>query len=366
VELSDYIRQSGHDDSGTLARDLLASIEEDWRVEKARVTGASLKPKEALIKDILNDPELGARVGVFAKDHKLKPEDCLRDVQRYLDEVGADVNYSYLQFAHITLRHLWTKIFDGVSVKPDQLNRIREVAGKYPVVLVPMHRSHIDYLLISDLFYEHNITFPYVCGGINLNFWPVGRLIRKCGGFFIRRNFKGNYLYKEAVSAYVRALISQGHCLEFFIEGTRSRTGRQLSPKMGILSMVLRAYLEGACEDLYFVPIAVNYDHILEERSYQSEGTGDEKKQENAQELLKVRKVFKKKYGKVYIEFAEPISLKDYCRQHGLEQRPIDELKNEVAALAFTLTDKMTHVALVTPMTLVSTAVLSLNKKAFT
>jgi glycerol-3-phosphate O-acyltransferase len=365
INLKTFIEQYKETGREELSRKLFSHIEEDLRIEKARITGPTLHSQENLIKDIMADEHFQKHIDALAQKEGKKSGAVHKNLKRYFEEIGADVNYSYIHFVHITLRYLWNNVFDGLVVKHDQLNRVRNIAGKNPVVLVPMHRSHIDYLLISDLFYEYNITFPYVCAGINMNFWPVGSIIRRCGGFFIRRRMRDNLFYKEALYAYLKSLLGQGHCIEFFIEGTRSRTGKQLKPKMGILNMMMRAFFEGACDDIYFVPIAVNYDHILEEREYQKEGVGQDKKKENAGELLKVRRIFKKKYGKVYIEFAEPLSLKQYCAHENADVSAKENIKPLVESFAYHLTHEINRVAVVTPISLVSLAILSLNKKAF-
>lgn len=362
VNLKDFMTENSQ--SGNISDNLLKKIEQDLRVEKARITGPTLMSKESIIKRILSDPDFTASLSGFAQSTGKKFERLKKDAERYLNEIGADVNYSYIQFIHITLSYLWNNIFDGHVIKHDSLAKIREVAGKNPIVLVPMHRSHIDYMLISDIFYERNITFPHVCGGINLNFWPVGRLIRKCGGFFIRRSFDGNKVYKESLYAYIKTLINAGYCMEFFIEGTRSRTGKLLKPKMGILSLILRAFADKAASDIYFVPIAITYDQILEQKSYQAENSGTDKKKEDAMELLKVHKVLNKKYGKVYIEFADPISLKAYCQDKDLGD--VTTLKKTVNDFAYHLTYNINKVAIVTPTAMVSLALLSLNKSSFT
>lgn len=362
INLKEFIAESAPVED--LSKNLLKKIEQDLRVEKSRITGPTLIPKESLIKQILSDTDFTASLSGFAHSTGKKFDRLKKEAEKYLNEIGADVNYSTIHFFHITLSYLWNHIFDGHVVKHDSLAKIREVAGKNPIVLVPMHRSHIDYLLISDIFYERNITFPHACGGINLNFWPVGRLIRKCGGFFIRRSFDGNKIYKESLYAYIKTLIHAGYCMEFFIEGTRSRTGKLLKPKMGILSLILKAFADKAASDIYFVPIAITYDQIPEQKSYQAENSGADKKKEATLELLKVRKVFNKKYGKVYIEFADPISLKDYCHNKDLCDTTI--LKKTVNDFAYHLTYNINKVALVTPTAMVSLALLSLNKTSFT
>jgi glycerol-3-phosphate O-acyltransferase len=229
-----------------------------------------------------------------------------------------------------------------------------------------MHRSHIDYLLISYIFYVKNITFPHVCAGINLNFWPVGRIIRKGGGFFIRRSFSGNKVYKESLYAYLKALLSSKHCIEFFIEGTRSRTGKLLLPKMGILNLLLRAYAEGAAQDILFVPVAINYDHIPEQKTYQSESSGAEKSRENAGELLEARKALGRKYGKIYLQFGDPVSLHGHLEGLGIPTLDAAALKKETNDFAYHLTYNINRMAIVTPIALVSLALLTDGSKTIT
>lgn len=366
LNLQDFLLAKSHEAEVGQSQSLLAKIEEDLRIEKARITGPRSESKDHVITAIMDNPHFLERIQALAQESGSQPEAVKDKARGYLQEIAADTNYSYVQFAHVTLGYVWNNIYDGVVVKHEQLGRVREVAGKNPVVLVPMHRSHIDYLLISDIFYQNNITFPHVCGGINLNFWPVGGFIRKCGGFFIRRQFHDNKLYKETLSAYINHLIAKGYCLEFFIEGTRSRMGKMLKPKMGILNMILSSFFAGGSPDIYFVPIAITYDQIAEQKVYQKEGLGVEKKRENVGELLKTRRLFSKRYGKVYIEFADPISLRDYLRQHDFSVDSVveDDLRNAVNQFAYYLTYQMNKIALVTPMALVSTALLTLNKRS--
>lgn len=366
IDLKNFINEHKDLNTTQLTEALNQKIEESLAIERARITGPKLKSKDTTIAEILKDPIFMENLRTLSQESGETFESLHGKSKRYLNEIAADVNYSTVHFVWLALSYLWNNIFDGLVIKHDQLNRIREVAGKHPVVLAPMHRSHIDYLLISDLFYGQNITFPHICAGINLNFWPVGNLIRKGGGFFIRRRFEGNVAYKESFYSYVKHLINQGYCIEFFIEGTRSRTGKLLKPKLGVLSQIMRAYLEGKRDDIYFVPIAINYDQILEQKAYVSESAGSEKSKEDATELLKVRKVFGKKYGKVYIEFAEPISLKDFLAKKGIgkEAHPND-IREQVEEFGYHLTYHINKVAIVTPIALVCLAILSLGKKTF-
>lgn len=367
ISLQEFVQETASVNEQQRAEKLLGTIEENLSIERARITGPKLVAKEAIIDEILRDPQFTMALEELALETKGTFNDISAKARQYLNEIAADVNYSYVHLVALVLNYLWDNIYDGVVIKHDQLNRIREIAGKNPIVLVPMHRSHIDYLLISHIFYNHNITFPHVCAGNNMNFWPIGRLVRKCGGFFIRRRLAGNHLYKESLFSYIKTLLKKSHCIEFYIEGTRSRTGKMLKPKFGILSQILRTHHEGACDDILFVPIAINYDQIIEQKSYRAESRGEEKKKENAAELAKVSRVISKKYGKVYIEFAPHLSLNDYLKEKNIDtKQPFSEMKTVVEDFGYHLTYLMNKAAIVTPVSLVALAIMSFHHRTFT
>lgn len=349
-----------------LAQNLLAEIESSLSIERARITGPKLIAKDAIIDEILSDSRFLNTLEEISPQSGRSFTELKGKAKNYLNEIAADVNYSYVHMIALVLDYLWDNIYDGLVIKHDQLNRIRDIAGKNPIVLVPMHRSHIDYLLISHIFYNHNITFPHVCAGNNMNFWPIGRLVRKCGGFFIRRSFSGNELYRESLYAYIKTLLKKTFCLEFYIEGTRSRTGKMIKPKFGILSQILRAYHEGVCADINFVPIAINYDQIIEQKSYRAESHGADKKKENAAELVKAHTVLGKKYGKVYIEFAKPVSLKEYLGNRALDKNDAQQTRAITEEFGHHLTYLMNKAAIVTPASLVALAALSFPQRSFT
>ena len=145
--------------------------------------------------------------------------------------------------------------------------------------------------------------------GINLSFWPLGPLFRGAGAYFIRRSFDDNEVYKAVFRSYLKFLIREGYTQEFFIEGGRTRTGKMLTPKLGMLTAIVNAFTQGVRRDLYFVPISIHYGRIPEEEAYRREVSGEEKERESLGALLRARSVLKRRYGTVYVSFADPISL---------------------------------------------------------
>jgi len=186
---------------------------------------------------------------------------------------------------------------------------------------------------------------PRVAAGKNLAFWPLGWIFRDSGAFFIRRRFHGARLYAEVLFAYIKTLIKTGYNLEFFIEGGRSRTGKLVLPKMGLLHMILRAYKEGAAPDLYLVPTFIG--------------------QETVGQLVKARKFLKGRYGRAYIQFSEPISIKDYLARHpekyDLEQP--EDIRKLSLDLSFQVIQAINQVSVVTPFSLVCAALLTYPRK---
>ena len=192
--------------------------------------------------------------------------------------MAANFHGSYFSILEFMFNRIWPRLFQGVEYAG--LERVTETMRQHPVVLVPCHRSHFDYLIISYLFHVNYLSPPHIAAGINLSFWPLGPLFRGAGAFFIRRSFEDNALYKTVFRSYLKFLIREGYTQEFFIEGGRSRTGKILTPKLGMLSALVDAFLDGVRRDLYFVPVSIHYGRVVEEEEYQrelggrGEGTG--------------------------------------------------------------------------------------------
>jgi len=207
------------------------------------------------------------------------------------------------------------------------LDRIRRVSKKGPLILVPCHKSHLDYLIISWVFLNNKIPCPLIAAGKNLSFWPLGPIFRGGGAFFLRRTFKGEVLYTKIFAAYIKKILTEGFHIEFFIEGGRSRTGKLLTPKIGFLSLLIDAFIENNWDDMTFVPIYIGYDRVLEEKAYIHEMEGGKKSPENLKNVIKARKFLKKKYGKIYLNFHKPFSLKNYLEN--FNQSPAQNMLSE-------------------------------------
>ena len=145
----------------------------------------------------------------------------------------------------------------------------------------------------------------------------MGPVFRRFGAFFVRRSLKGAVFYARVFSEYIHMLLDQGFNIAVFIEGTRSRNGKLLLPKLGMLAVLLNAVRNGACDTSNFVPVFIGYDRVPELGSYIHEMQGGRKEPENFLQMIRARKLLKKRFGKIYLTFCAPISLKDLARRHG-------------------------------------------------
>lgn len=248
------------------------------------------------------------------KKKKITANKARKQAQKYANEIASSYSYKTIRVVSRLLSWLWNKMYGGLQVY--NAERVRNLASDHEIVYLPCHRSHIDYLLLSYVLYYEGLVPPHIAAGINLNFWPIGGVLRRGGAFFIRRSFSGNKLYTAVFNAYFHALLDKGVPVEFFPEGGRSRTGRLLQPKTGMMGMMIQNYLKGCRKPIMIVPVYVGYERMMEGKSYISEMQGAKKKKESMGQLLKVRNQLKQRYGKVYVNFAEPIDLESWLTEH--------------------------------------------------
>jgi glycerol-3-phosphate O-acyltransferase len=318
-----------------------------------------MKSRQQLKERVLKDQDITEIIEKMAGGNGRRLIQLRKKAGEYFDEIAADYNIAYIEFFNTVLTWLWKRIFQGIDVDPAELAVVREWAGKGPVIYIPSHKSHIDYLIFTYVLYQHHMHNPRIAAGKNLAFWPMGHIFRKCGAFFIRRTLKGARLYSKVFAGYVKALLQEGYPIEFFIEGGRSRSGKLIIPKIGFLSILLEAYRTGCCNDLVFVPASISYDRVIEEEAYIKELEGGEKVKESPKGLFGARHFLKKKYGKIYIRFGEIFSLNEFLAQRGDLEAGLHR------DLAFHLIRSINKVTMVTPLALVALAILTAHRRGF-
>ena len=335
--------------------------------QKRSITGPVLKSRAELTEDILTQQSLQN----FLKEHSEEMDQPLmlthKKAANYIEEIAANYNLNTIMIFEKVLTWAFNNIFEGLVVDHEGLEQIKEASKEAPVILAPCHKSHLDYLLLSYLMFKRNMACPHIAAGKNLSFWPLGPIFRGGGAFFLRRTFKGAVLYSRIFAAYIEKLLQEGFNLEFFIEGGRSRSGKLLSPKLGFLSMLIKAYRNGASEDLIFMPTYVGYDRVLEEDAYLHEMEGGKKNPENLSQLIRARKFLKKKYGKVYIKFHEPISLNEYLNDKKIDLHAMDKSQHMALcqSIGYKLINAINQTSVITPHGIIASAVLNSSGSSF-
>jgi len=367
INLRDFVEKNvDAENDDVVAARLKFALAQEFLLESKAIRGPALKGARRVVDEIMRTQPMIEDIRKSAEERGVKEEVEMQRARAMLIRMAADFRFKWLEGFAFVLGLLFQRLYQGIAVDDEGLDRIREAARKAPIVMVPAHRSHIDYLLLSVLCYTHGLIVPHIAAGDNLSFWPMGPIFRHCGAFFIRRAFKQDNLYKNVLAQYVRKLLKEGYWIEFFIEGTRSRSGKSLTPKYGMLAMIVDAVASGAAPDANLMPVAVTYEKVIEEKSYQAETAGSEKQRESAMTLASSAGVLGSRWGKVYVEFDRPLSLVSFLRSQGITI-PLptgDKVPREVVRrLSYILVHRINQCLVVTPHHLVSFALLSHPKR---
>jgi glycerol-3-phosphate O-acyltransferase len=338
---------------------------------RAAVIGPDLSHRRTLVDGVLDSEPVRQAIADHARREGSSYGTAYNRARGYAMEVAADYSHTVVRSLSFILSWFWNKLYDGVTVH--HLDTLKQVAPGNEIIYVPCHRSHIDYLLLSYLLYRNGIVPPHIAAGVNLNLPVVGSILRRGGAFFLRRSFKSNQLYSAVFSEYVATLIGRGVSIEYFIEGGRSRTGRLLAPKAGMLAMTLRAFLRQNRRPVVFQPVYIGYEKLMEGSSYLAELSGRPKQKESLLGLVRAAfGVLRHRYGKVVVNFGEPIRLQAVLDEVAADWRASLAAPSErpawltpaVDRLAWKIQTHINRAADVNPINLIALAMLSTPKHA--
>ncbi len=278
-----------------------------FRRERTAAIGPDLSHRRTLLREVFHAEPVQAAIAREAAERGVSREVAETRARQYANEIAADASMPVMRTLIFFLDWLWTRLYDGVQVKHFEV--VEQHARDHEVIYVPCHRSHIDYLLLGYVIFTRGYVSPHAAAGINLNIPVVGSLLRCAGAFFLRRSFKDNFLYSAVFHEYLHQMLQRGFPIKYFIEGGRSRTGRQLAPKIGMINMTLRSYVREHNRPLVFIPAYIGYEKLMEGRTYIGELQGKPKEKENLFALVRSVRQLKKVFGRVYLNFGEPILL---------------------------------------------------------
>jgi len=339
------------------------------RRRAARI-GPDLSHRRTIVNQVLRTRAVRAAVTQEMRERRLSRHKALQRARGYAWEIAANYSHAFVRLMEHALGWLWNRLYDGVVF--GHAATLAAVAEGNELIYVPCHRSHMDYLLLGYAIYVHGYAVPHTAAGVNLNLPVVGRFLRKGGAFFIRRSFAGNRLYTVVFMKYLAAIMSRGHAIEYFIEGGRSRTGRLLQPKTGMLLMTVRAFLADPARPVVFVPVYFGYERLVEGATYVGELSGRPKEKESIRGLLGSWRVLRQRFGKVHVNLGEPIALAEILDRHERHWRTrrLDEetrtpwLATAVDELAERIMRNINSAAAVTPINLLALALLAMPRLA--
>ena len=345
---------------------LLGRIEREQRV----ILGPKKKTAGRIREELLRSPRVRPHIEKAARDQDKPVSAIEKQADRELRRLCAMMDPAAIGIFQRILSWVFTRIYDGFVVDQPGIERVREAARRGPLVLLPSHKSHVDYLVLSYVLADNSVSPPLIAAGDNLSFFPLGPFLRRSGAFFIRRSFQGRRLYAALVDAYVRKILVEGFNLELFMEGGRSRTGKLLPPKLGLLSMVIDAALQLPAVDMTIVPVSIGYERIIEQRAYTRELGGGEKKPENIGGLLRSTRILRSRYGRLYIQFGELMPVRELLSEarddpdaHRGESLPPAARRALINRVAHRATYEIDRATIVTPAALVGTALMSHDKR---
>ncbi|MBU1189895.1 MAG: glycerol-3-phosphate 1-O-acyltransferase PlsB [Gammaproteobacteria bacterium] len=319
------LRSEGLDDQRIL-RKLTRILRGHFRNTRAAAIGPDRSHRRTLIDSIVARDVVQQAIATYAQKHDVTIEQAEKEALDYAREIAANYSYTMIRASELALRWFWNRIYRGIDVH--HFREFQDIASSHEIIYVPCHRSHIDYLLLSFILYERGFVPPHIAAGINLNLPVLGSFLRRGGAFFLRRSFRSQALYTTVFNEYVSTLLAKGVHIEYFIEGTRSRTGRLLPPKVGMLAMTVRAYLQNPERPVMFQPVHIGYEALVEGKSYDHELRGAGKRKESWRDLImSVISILRRNYGQVNVSFGEPILLTRMLEKHHEDwnQEPLEQ-----------------------------------------
>ncbi|HNY65326.1 MAG TPA: 1-acyl-sn-glycerol-3-phosphate acyltransferase [Deltaproteobacteria bacterium] len=362
INLKDVIRHNlgGSKFFEEIATDIRNELQQQLAVLGRNISGAPIRERGFIIRKTIRDPLLQSFLRAHSAQTGQGYEALEETVRKNLEQIASDLSPAMINFLNRSLTWIFNNIYDGLDVGEEGLQSVREMARNGSLVYVPCHKSHFDYLILSYTLFQHWMSVPVIAAGINLSFFPMGTIFRKGGAFFMKRSFKDNPVYAHTFAAYVRTILQERIPLEFFIEGTRSRSGKLMLPKKGLLSMIIQGWESGVTRDVIFVPVYVGYDTVVEEGAYIREMKGAPKEKEGLWALIKAGNVLKNRYGKVYVRFSKPISMNEFMKGKSSYSRMNSEQKEELYdAVAQEIISSIYQQTVATPFSLLSCVVTS-------
>jgi glycerol-3-phosphate O-acyltransferase len=312
-------------------------------------------------------PEILASARFRAGLEKI-PGATLEEAGKMLDELATGWSRVSVDLVSVLGRMLSRGFDRDIDYDEYQVAAMRSALETHPAVLLFSHRSYIDGAVMPVAMQENRLPPVHVFAGLNLAFGVMGPLMRRAGVIFIRRNIGDNALYKYVLREYVGYVVQKRFNLSWSIEGTRSRTGKMLPPKLGLTSFVADAYLDGRSDDILLQGVSISFDQLHETAEYAAYARGGEKRAEGFGWLYNfIKAQGERNYGKIYVRFPEAVSMRDYLGpSHGPIASDEDAKRLALQKMSFEVAWRILQATPVNATGLVSALLLTTHGLALT
>ncbi|MXY76913.1 MAG: hypothetical protein F4Y40_07490 [Acidimicrobiia bacterium] len=302
---------------------------------------------------VLTDPGFRSDLARIARETGRTDRQAMGAAKKYLREIRTIPSPLVAGFGGWAAGKVWRRNYRNVHYDPRDLERLAELGADHPLVFLPSHKSQLDHAVLHHVLWSNGRPPNYTASGINMNFFLLGPILRRSGSFFIRRRIGDRPIYKRVLRAYLAHILEQCHPVEWYIEGTRSRTGKLLPPTYGLLTYAAEALWNGRCDDIHAIPVSISYDHVEEIEPYVAEQRGATKRRETLVWMVKSILMMGRDYGDIHVRLGEPLSMADL-----FGGRPEADRRGKVAALGTEICARINRATPVTATSLVVSAIL--------
>lgn len=302
---------------------------------------------------VLTGPGFRSDLARIARETGRTDRQAMRAARKYLREIRTIPSPLVAGFGGWAAGKVWRRNYRNVHYDPRDLERLAELGADHPLVFLPSHKSQLDHAVLHHVLWRNGRPPNYTASGINMNFFLLGPILRRSGSFFIRRRIGDRPIYKRVLRAYLAHILEECHPVEWYIEGTRSRTGKLLPPTYGLLTYAAEAMWNGRCDDIHAIPVSITYDHVEEIEPYVAEQRGALKRRETFIWLVKSILMMGRDYGDVHVRLGEPLSMAELFAGH-----PEADRRGMIEALGAEICSRIDRATPVTATSLVVSAIL--------
>jgi glycerol-3-phosphate O-acyltransferase len=333
---------------------------------ETQLVGKQYKVPRLVREELLANARFRSGLRTLAERLGRDQETVTSESTAYLEEMVTGWSRLLVDLGVRLGRYNFRRSYDPeLDLDENQVAEIREAAQTKPLVFLPSHKSNLDGLVMTVALHDSGLPRTHIFGGTNMAFWPIGPIFQHSGTVFIRRRIGDNDVYKFTLREYIAYLLEKRFSLQFYIEGTRSRTGKLSPPRLGLMNYVVDAYRQGRIDDVVLIPVSIAYDQIQEVGDFAREARGANKSAESIGWLIRAFREGSGRFGKIYVRFGEPLSLRDGLEAAGPSSTEADE-RLALQKVAFEVSRRINAATPITATSLVTLSLLGAQGRALT